>query len=454
MENTEKKLIPTSDWMKINYDKLNKELFDGKLGDCILRPFTSGKGSNGGTLGWFKITGSNIKVERSSRRMYQNNRFYYLGWHDKKTYINANNFVDICKPAIELNANYAWSEKAMLSTLLHEMCHYYTYMGGYAPKQGHGPEFYSIGRYVSEKSKGTFPVERLASAEEMKEIEFTQDFLDKIKAKTNKNGTKLIVFTFNSPVESTTGKLYDCGYCKLQTPAALKKWKDYLGYASLRKECNNVIVFNCNNLNKWSQISRCNLGNYFLTNVINEKLEDLGATFDEYLIQNEGEQIIDSKFLSKKEEPKNNAQARQLSFDFDANDKKTHKQPIQLSFDFADDDTDNGNNNTNIIPIFRLKLGNKQAGTMINNNNTFELRNTTKEEIEMKLKERFPNMKPEAIQKLIDNPTNYPTNESRNIQQIIENVINNYLTEAIYEDDSIEITSDMNLGEYSPLEIA
>lgn len=53
MENSEIKFKPTTEWVQANYYKLNKELFNGKLGLCKLRPFTKGKGANGNILGWF-----------------------------------------------------------------------------------------------------------------------------------------------------------------------------------------------------------------------------------------------------------------------------------------------------------------------------------------------------------------------------------------------------------------
>ena len=196
LNNTEK-IRPTSEWMRKWYDIMNNELFGGALGDCILRPFTTGKGSNGRTLGWFKITGNNIKVKRTNRKIYQAS--YYGG----ETYVTRENFVTLCKPAIELNANYRAPETAWINTLVHEMCHYYTYMYGIAPKQGHGTEFRNIGEVVSSRSYGYISIQRLASAEEMKDYDLNDDIkqknqerLDRKKSRT----TALIVITNNGEV--------------------------------------------------------------------------------------------------------------------------------------------------------------------------------------------------------------------------------------------------------------
>ena len=104
----------------------------------------------------------------------------------------------LCKPRIELNGNYTGTEQSFLATLAHEMCHYYTYMNGYCPKQGHGREFKEIGQIVSQRSNGMFTIQRLASAEQMSEMELS----DEMKAKREKrlsnrksSVTAVIVFT-------------------------------------------------------------------------------------------------------------------------------------------------------------------------------------------------------------------------------------------------------------------
>jgi hypothetical protein len=195
----DKTFKPNPQWMAEKYDEMNQLLFNGALGACDFAIFTSGRGPEGGVLGWFKITARNIRVDRYSRRMFANQ-----GWN--KAYIDKSNFVDLCRPRIELNGNYTGTEHSFLATLVHEMCHYYTYMHGYAPKQGHGREFKEIGYVVSQRSNGMFTIQRLASAEQMTEMELSDEMKAKrAKRLSNKKSsvTAILVFTKKGEVKLT-----------------------------------------------------------------------------------------------------------------------------------------------------------------------------------------------------------------------------------------------------------
>lgn len=174
------KFKPTTEWMTKKYNEMNSLLFDNKLGECNFRIFTSGKGSQGRRLGCFGLDSGNIRVNIHTRRM------FIPGTWGHDIVINRLNF-EICRPYIALNGNYSATEDAWLNTLIHEMCHYYTYMNGIAPKQGHGPEFRSIASYVAANSNGTITIERLASAEKMKNFELDDFYKEKReRRKTNK----------------------------------------------------------------------------------------------------------------------------------------------------------------------------------------------------------------------------------------------------------------------------
>lgn len=175
------KIKPTVEWIAEKYEEMNSRLFDDRLGECNFRIFTSGKGSQGSRLGCFGLDARNIRVNIHTRRM-----FIPGTWGHDDIIINYLNF-EICKPYIALNGNYSATEEAWLNTLIHEMCHYYTYMNGRAPKQGHGPEFRSIASYVAANSNGTITIERLASAEKMKNFELDDFYKEKReRRKTNK----------------------------------------------------------------------------------------------------------------------------------------------------------------------------------------------------------------------------------------------------------------------------
>ena len=58
--NIDKTFIPNTQWMAEKYDEMNSQLFNGALGECDFNVFTTGRGSQGGTLGWFKIAARGI----------------------------------------------------------------------------------------------------------------------------------------------------------------------------------------------------------------------------------------------------------------------------------------------------------------------------------------------------------------------------------------------------------
>jgi len=164
--------VPTVQWMADKYSEMNGKLFKGALMECDFEVFTKGAGMEGGVLGWFCVEGKNIRVKRSNRRI-----FKQIGRDE--AYVNKDNFVLLCKPKIKLNGNYHGTEHGFLATLVHEMCHYYTYMNGYAPVQAHGREFKEIGSLVSYRSNGLFTIQRLASAEQMQEMSLNADMKEK-----------------------------------------------------------------------------------------------------------------------------------------------------------------------------------------------------------------------------------------------------------------------------------
>lgn len=188
----EKKMKATVEWMRQKYDEMNQALFGGRLGHCDFGIFTNGRGSQGGVLGWFCINGDNIYVERGTREMYHKAGI-------TKTPINKFNFVALCKPMIKLNGNYTATEKSLLTTLVHEMCHYYNHMNGISPGRAHGREFMVIAEYVSSKSNGIFTVGNVASAEEFSGYELNDEMKNKQeKRNTNKKSKLKALFVFLS----------------------------------------------------------------------------------------------------------------------------------------------------------------------------------------------------------------------------------------------------------------
>lgn len=139
----------TVSWMQEHYNKFNEELFGGKLGKC---DFVA-NGSGGNKFGWFTISASGVKIDVGSRRMFKTS-----GWD--RIEINHDNFYELCRPVIGMNTNYSGQSFALENTLIHEMCHYYTYCFGIVPKQGHGPEFRHIASIVSQRGNLEYRIGR------------------------------------------------------------------------------------------------------------------------------------------------------------------------------------------------------------------------------------------------------------------------------------------------------
>jgi hypothetical protein len=215
-EDNKKTFRPTVDWMAEKYDEMNALLFNNDLSSCYFKVFTSGRGSQGRTLGFFRLTGSNLRYKRNNREIYQYDEYDY-----DIIYVNRENFFDICEPLIALNGNYSGTEEAFLNTLVHEMCHYYTYMRGFVPKQAHGTDFRYVCDMVCARSNGRFIIQRLASAEEMKSYELDADIKakndarrEKLKATRKSSMNAIFMFETNGKITLTTTssqKLIDRG---------------------------------------------------------------------------------------------------------------------------------------------------------------------------------------------------------------------------------------------------
>ena len=206
ISNSDEKFTPTVDWIAEKYYELNEWLFNGRLDNCLFEVFTRGEGMET-SLGHFRFTGRGVKYNERTRQMY-----YYTGYGEKEK-INADNFALRTKPMIGLNGNYKRTEYMWLNTLVHEMCHYYTYMGGRRPVQAHGIDFRQIASVVGIRSNGIFDIKRLCDAENAGDLD------EKIAARRQKREenkkskmTALLVFRTNGDVQlitTTNQKLID-----------------------------------------------------------------------------------------------------------------------------------------------------------------------------------------------------------------------------------------------------
>lgn len=302
-----------------------------------------------------------------------------------REYINKDNFVDLCKPVIELNGNYTGTEHGFMSTLVHEMCHYYTYMDGWAPKQAHGREFREIGYIVAARSQGMFTVQRIASAEQMSELELNDEMKAKKQQRLERKKASvsaIVIYTKEGHIELTisSNKLL---IGKIQKFAEDSNLKFYVSNDA------NVIEF------LFGKGYRKNMRTWRFWYLEGKPwLKELEALFE----GSENDEI--------EEEP----------VDVPHEPKK----------------------------IFTIKT----------NSGTFECE--ADDNLINSIKERFPKMSDETINKIINNPANYRIVESkRGTKDIIKEVIDEFIANevnGINNDDCVSITPDMNLGTFSPLQ--
>ena len=385
-----KSFKPTVNWMAEKYDEMNAKLFGGQLGQCDFNIFTSGRGSQGRTLGFFRMNGRGLKIEIATRKMFRHDDWF----PNDKEYVNKSNFYSVCRPSIELNGNYSGTEHAFLGTLVHEMCHYYTYMNGYAPKQGHGTEFRNIAYRVSYKSNGEFSIQRLASAEEMQNFKLS----DEMKAKrekrlSNKKASLMAIFVYNIN-----------GTVKLSTTSSQALATRIIdSYKKL--DVPKVVVSNDLRLIEllYSHGYRRNFRTWRYWNVGNT---DWIKTIDNY-------------------------------------DIKVYNNPNMNFIKNTYGDKSN-------IGVEAPKRRSKRIFSIKTNNGTFKTEVASESDLFNKLRERFPKMSDETIKKIMSNQANYQMTENK--RKSLSDIIREAIEEAIGNDGTVDIDSNMNLWLHSPLE--
>lgn len=380
-ENAEK-IKPTTSWMSEKYDEMNAKLFGYALGYCNFKIFNGGSK----TLGRFRMEGYGLKANKYDGRMFKED------YYGDREYIDEQNFYDLCYPIIELNGNYSGTETALLSTLVHEMCHYYTYMKGICPKQAHGREFKQIAAYVSSMSEGIFTIQRLASAEEMNEYELD----DKIKQKdeqrlNNKKSKTVALFVYKNN--------------EIQMSLLNNSNQDLINKIVSHNTTtqNTQQILSSNDINLINKLYEIGYKKVFRTyrywNLSPRVIEILGG---QNFIQNYDYKTLFNNNVEKEEEQK-------------PNEKR----------------------------IFQIKTS--KGILQLDANNEMELYNN--------LKIKFPNMSDETIQKIMNNNSNYKTitENKKLINKIVESVMNK-IQKKSNKNNIINISSNFDLGNMSPIE--
>ena len=264
-------------------------------------------------------------------------------------------------------------------------------MDGYCPKQGHGREFKEIGYIVSNRSNGMFTIQRLASAEQMSQLELN----DEMKAKREKrlankkaSVTAIIVFRKNGDVKLT--------------------------------------ITSSEKLIKLISSSEQDVGNTVITTNDAEIIEYLFSKgYRKNMRTWRHWELKDKPWLEELKGMLPEMSGQVLGV------KRPQQQVQQVQ-----------NNSPKMI--FSIKTS----------NGVFEAECNSYVELRTKLQQRFPNMNYETINKLMGNRANFKKIEENKMdsKKIIKEVIEEYF-ESEFGGDTIEITPDMDLGKYSPLEI-
>lgn len=179
LEDNEKNEViePTVAWVKQKYNEFNEKYFDNFLPKCSIsvRPL----GEKGGYVlgGTFRfMNAKNALVGLGVNLVYNED----TGGYDE---INKDTIYKVLKPVITINSKYSAPAKVLENTIIHEMCHYYTYFdkdGNFRncdkENEHHGNDFLEAAKMISEKSNGEINIKRLLEAEEIEQLSASSYF--------------------------------------------------------------------------------------------------------------------------------------------------------------------------------------------------------------------------------------------------------------------------------------
>lgn len=192
------KFTPTETWLKENYDKYNKDLFNNELpsSDKIKLTVARTKGSELGCQGFEKtFYFSSEFMENGMYRMrvlkpgkYIGLRGYWKNGRRHTEYIADDENTSPVKsclelnPFININASFIATEHNLQDTLIHEMVHLWVSKDGLEPKQAHGKEFKKKCNEIRKLAKEKYGIEYELTTKATNHDEY--EFDDKRKQET------------------------------------------------------------------------------------------------------------------------------------------------------------------------------------------------------------------------------------------------------------------------------
>ena len=453
-------MLYTREWVAEKYDEVNEKYFGGQL-----PPFSSVS---------FKLTMSRKEWGTAAAGSWTKD------WNTR-TYVAHN-------PVLELSNYYDSDEWVKLNTLVHEMVHLYeffvepTYVQKYIltgrhskeyPAHGHGVIFF---REAERLKQYGFDIQRYVT-QEKKNASRLSDVIQQRLDKKNAKGFSFIVGTLKEPGKSSSGGLYPIIYTPVNTGnyneklrqmasrdcARIDKYISHNPRAEMRAPSGNRF-FMMDSIDSLKQYYSFEFAENILgaggnTNIVSR--DDILHLLDEY---SRDVATMITEYILKKNKQKYDDWRGYIIPQFTMT-KKLDGHPLKFKINYGYRGIDKGG-------IIWLKLSEGQWGTAaeaisyandgdnymqeaIDNveddiwkslaangqerpqpqvkpqtfriktsKGTVDIEFTDKNELSNKLRERFPKLSDEAMQKLMDNPSNYVQNEGISLfGQIVTEVL-------------------------------
>jgi len=185
-EDEEGLFVPTEAWAVQKYDEFNRMYFDGFLPKCKIKVIPLKENQGFVKAGYMKMssTGGCLTLD-----IYYSERYGYMK-------VNKDTINKTLKPVIAINSNYTAPEESVENTLIHEMCHFYTWFNPDGTirtpdreNNGHGQDFMEIAEKVNKASGGKIEIKQLLTSEEIRKYKASVSF--------NKEGYKICVAKYN-----------------------------------------------------------------------------------------------------------------------------------------------------------------------------------------------------------------------------------------------------------------
>ena len=190
---------PTVAFVRQKYNEFNAAYFNGFLPKCSISIKPLGEKSGHVIAGTFRFTSTSGMMNLGD------GKFLYFDSKTDQYHSNiGKNNIGLLKPVITINSKYKAPIKQLENTIIHEMCHFYTYFnedGSFripsSENNHHGPDFFAAAEMVGVNSNGKIKITDVLSAEEVEALA-ASSYFEKGEYKictTEYNGNQIIWYT-------------------------------------------------------------------------------------------------------------------------------------------------------------------------------------------------------------------------------------------------------------------